>query len=165
VYLPEGIQYGEPDGNMTRGAGGEAIDAQAVTAALWAHKSAAVAEPMRIDVPTSSVRYSFSKIYANRSSEPAAFSVPYNSRGGAWLARLLAVFGVALFWTGLALLLRGGRNRSAALTTLVAGAVLATISLGSFGVGLAWPLLASIACIAGVGLHWLIANRPRSAAA
>jgi hypothetical protein len=166
VYLPEGMKYGEPDSNMTNGARAEAIGQDALRSALSARKGAVVAEPLRIEVPTSSVRFSFSKIYANRSSEPASFSVSYNSTGGAWLARLLAMFGVALFWSGLAMLvLRPARNRTAALGCVVAGAVLTGTALGSFGVGLALPLLTSLACIAGLGLRMLLASRPRSATA
>ena len=100
-------------------------------------RSAGVA-PLRIDVPTEGVRYGFSKLYANRASEPAEFSVTYSSQRGSWLVRLLSLLGATLFCAGLFVLLRGTARR-AALASAGSGAVLVIVA-SSLGASNAWPL-------------------------
>jgi hypothetical protein len=164
VYLPFGLQYGDPESNMEQGPQGQAVSGDEMKAALAARAQNAVLPPLRIDVPTSGVRYTFNKIYANRSEQAAAFSISYNSRGGAWLARLMALIGTALFWLGLVLLPAWSRRRVASALAIGGGA-LVLLAVGSFGVSLAWPLLFSLLLGAAYGMRWLIANRPRSVTA
>jgi hypothetical protein len=164
VYLPQGLRYGEPVSNMEQGAPAQAVSAQDMKSALAnAHENSAL-PPLRIEVPTAGVRYSFSKIYANRSDEPAEFSVPYSSHGGAWLARLLALLGTTLFWVGL-LWMQRPELRRRALGATIGGAALVLAALGWFGVSTGWPVTWSLLLAAGYALRWVIANRPRTAAA
>jgi hypothetical protein len=164
VYLPFGLQYGDPESNMEQGAQGEAGSADWMKSALAARAQNAAVPPLRFDVPTSGVRYTFNKIYANHSEQAASFSISYNSRGGAWLARLMALCGTTLFWLGMVLLPTPSRRR-VALGLTAGGGVLVLLAVGSFGVSLAWPVLFSLVLGAASGLRWLIANRPRSVAA
>jgi hypothetical protein len=164
VYLPVGLKYGEPASNMEQGASAQAVSAEDMKSALAAGKQNAALPPLRIDVPTSGVRYSFSKIYANRSDDAAEFSVPYSSHGGAWFARLLAVLGTTLFWLGLWRLLQQASDRRVALGSTVGGAVLVLSAIGWFGVSTAWPVVWTLLLVAGFGLRWLLAARLRAAA-
>src|SRR5262249_34861581 len=111
VYLPFGLQYGDPESNMEQGPQGQAVSADATKAAPAARAQHAARPPLRIDVPPSGVRYTFNKIYANRSEKAASFSISYNSRGGAWLARLMALVGTTLFWLGIMMLPTPSRRR------------------------------------------------------
>jgi hypothetical protein len=164
VYLPVGLQYGEPISNMEQQSGAITASAEDMKSALaGAHPNAALA-PLRIEVPAQGVRYSFSKLYANRASDPAEFVVPYSSHGGAWLARLVSLCGTTLFWVGL-LLLQNSIKRRAAFAGIGFGAVLALTAGSVLGVSIAWPLLWSLVLLCTFGLRWLIANRPRTAAA
>ena len=54
--------------------------------ALAVNPQNAALPPLRIDVPTSGVRYSFSKIYANRSDDAAEFKA-WKERTAAYLTR------------------------------------------------------------------------------
>jgi hypothetical protein len=164
VYLPQGLQYGEPTSNMEQGVPAQAVSAQDMKSALASAHDNAALPALRIEVPTSGVRYSFNKIYANRSDEAAEFSVPYSSHGGAWLARLLALLGTSLFWLGL-LWLQRPLPRQRALASTLSGAALVLAAIGWFGVSTAWPVIGSLLLVAGYGLRWLIANRPRAATA
>jgi hypothetical protein len=163
VYLPVGLQYGEPTSNMEKGPEPVAVSAADIKSALAARQSSALA-PLRIEVPTSGVRFSFSKVYANRSQDPAEFSVPYSSRGGAWLAHLLALFGTALFWGGL-FALRDVRLRRTALASTLLGALLVVVTTGWFGVASAWPVLFSLLALGVLGLRRVLATRSPAAAA
>jgi hypothetical protein len=160
VYLPEGLQYGEPTTNLDPQAQAEPIARAEMAGALAAeHASGSSAEPLRIEVPAAGVRYAFSKLYANRAAEAARFSLPYSSRGGAWLARLLALAGTGLFWAGLFLLVWGGRRR-VGLALSVGGGALVLAALSAVGVSAAWPLVASLLGLVAVGLRWVMTQRP-----
>ncbi|HMI94346.1 MAG TPA: hypothetical protein VK509_23400, partial [Polyangiales bacterium] len=165
VYLPVGLQYGEPTSNMELAAAATAVSAEDMKSAIANSQQNAALPALRIEVPTSGVRYSFTKIYANRSSEAAEFSVPYSSRGGAWFARVLAVLGTTLFWLGLWTLMQQPLRRRPALAGTLGGALLVLSAIGWFGVSTAWPLLWSLLLVCSFGLRWLLANRPRTATA
>lgn len=165
VYLPAELQYGEPSSNMEQKSGVVEASAADMKNTLASSRQNAALAPLRIDVPAQGVRYSFSKLYANRASEPAEFSVPYSSHGGAWLARLVSLFGTTLFWAGLLLLLQNSSSRRAALASAALGSMLVLGAGSSLGVSVAWPLVWSLVLLGAFGLRWLIANRPRTAAA
>jgi hypothetical protein len=164
VYLPAELQYGEPSSNMEQQSGAMTASAADLKSALAVSRQSAALAPLRIDVPTQGVRYSFSKLYANRSQEPAEFSLPYSTRGGAWLARCLSVLGTTLFWVGLWLAL-GSSKRRAAIVGAGLGAAFALVAASGLGVSGAWPLLWSLALLSALGLRWVIAHRPRTASA
>jgi len=165
VYLPVGLQYGEPTSNMELGAAPTVVSGEDMKSAVANTQQNAALPPLRIVVPTAGIRYSFTKIYANRSSEAAEFSVPYSSRGGAWFARVLAVLGTTLFWLGLWMLMQQPLRRRQALAATLGGAALVLGAIGWFGVSTAWPVVWSLLLVAAVGLRWLLANRPRTATA
>jgi hypothetical protein len=163
VYLPAGLQYGDPSSNMEQHSGATMASVADVKNTLTSSRQNAALAPLRIEVPTEGVRYSFGKLYANRASEPAEFSVTYSSHGGAWLARLVSLLGTSLFWVGLWLLQTPSQRRGA-LASAGFGAVLALAAGSSFGVSIAWPALGSLVLLCAFGLRWVLANRPRTAA-
>jgi hypothetical protein len=163
VYLPAGLQYGEPSSNMEQRSAPTTESVADVKNALTTSRQNAALAPLRIEVPTEGVRYSFGKLYANRASEPAEFSLSYSSHGGAWLARLASLFGTTLFWAGLLLLQNPSRRREAVASAAVGG-VLVLGAGSNFGVGMAWPLLWSLVLLCAFGVRWVISNRPRTAA-
>ena len=165
VYLPIGLQYGEPASNMEQNASGQAVTREDMKSALENARQHTALPPLRIEVPASGVRYSFNKIYANKSREAAEFSVPYSSRGGAWFARVLAVAGTSLFWLGLLWLAQGALPRRRALASTLSGTVLVLVAIGWFGVSTGWPLVWTLLLISGYALRQVIASRPRTAAA
>ncbi|HKP57331.1 MAG TPA: hypothetical protein VJV78_11455 [Polyangiales bacterium] len=160
VYLPAELQYGEPSSNMEQRSAGSQASAADMKQALESSRQNAALAPLRIDVPTEGVRYAFSKLYANRASEPAEFSLPYSSQQGSWLARLLSLLGATLFCAGMFLLLRANARR-AALASAGLGVVLVLVA-SSLGVSSTWPLLWSLILASGFGARWLIALRPRA---
>lgn len=164
VFLPEGVQYGEPESNMEPGVRGERVDGAAVEAALTSQPPGAAPEPLRVRVPAAGVRYAFSKIYANRSKEPARFTLAYHSAGGAWLARLLALAGVALLGLGGMAWTQGARPR-VMVALSGAGAALLVLAHGVLDVGLGWSLLGALLLLAVLGGRWVVVHRPRPAAA
>ncbi|HKU39735.1 MAG TPA: hypothetical protein VJR89_16355, partial [Polyangiales bacterium] len=165
VYLPVGLQYGEPSSNLEQQTAAVTASAEDMKRALESSRASTAVAPLRIEVPAQGVRYSFSKLYANRASEPAEFSLSYSSQGGAWFARLVSLFGAALFWVGLWMLLSSSNKRRAALASTASGAVLVLITASGFGVSMLWPLLGSLVLLGAFGLRWVLANRPRTAAA
>ncbi len=169
VFLPDRLTYGAPDANMdiieqavpvTR----EEIEEE-VADAMSASERPQMVEPLRLSVPTAGIRYRFAKLYANQADEAAHFSIPYASGGGAWLGRLLAVFGTALLWLGLLLAYRRDPRVAPrwALGAAGGGLLIVLITVGYLGTGVGWALIPSglvFLAVGGMAVVDLRANRP-----
>ncbi len=165
VFLPEDLSYGAPDTNMDIVEQGEPLSGEEMQqrlSELGRSVGNQAVSPLRIHVPKAGVRYAFSKIYANRSDEAAAFAMPYASGGGAWVAELLGLAGTVLFWLGLGVaLLQGDRRRGLAIAG--GGVLLLLIAVQYLGAGVAAPVLISLLGALAVGVKVLL-DRSRAAA-
>jgi hypothetical protein len=125
VYLPDAMQYGNPQTNMRLVSQAQQISREEMTDELRRLEQAVSApqaiRPLQISVPTSGVHYAFEKIYANQADERSWFEIPYASRSGARLGQAVSLLGVMLFWVGVVLRVRG--------VSLLAGASVATLGL------------------------------------
>jgi hypothetical protein len=160
VYLPAELQYGEPSSNMEPRSGVSVASAADMQKALASSRQSAALSPLRIEVPTQGVRYSFSKVYANSSNEPAAFALQYSSHAGAWIARVLSLFGAGMFWVGLWWLQAG--NKPGAVFAAGSGAVIVIIAGSVLGVSSVWPLVGTVILLCVFSLRWVISARPRT---
>ena len=157
VYLPEGPRYGAASSNL------ELVDIQAggrapsLREGKAEDRSWATQTPMKIDVPTSGVCYTFKKLYANRSDEESEFVITYASTGGRRLAWLFSVVGTILLWLGLGFALKRPDYRRRALSVAAAGLFLLAIPLVYFRTGIQAPLGLTILLVAGYAA--MIASR------
>ncbi len=146
VYLPADVAFGAPRTNMEVSALGEPVTAEEMAPAAVASSG----DTLRIEVPTSGVRYSFDKLYANRSDEEASFALPYTSVGGVRLARLMGLGGTAVIWLGALLGVHRRLPRRLAAMLAGLGAVLVGVSVISLGGGLTLPLVVSAVIALGL---------------
>ena len=86
-------------------------------------------------MPTSGIRYSFEKIYANQADEDAYFSLPYASGFGQWIAHGIVGLGALLLCMGLAAFLSAGRKAGRKAIALAAsGTIFLSLSVGYLGI-------------------------------
>lgn len=153
VYLPDGVDYREPAGNLELVAAASPVDQGRMEQELAADGPEAQSDSLQLEVPLRGVHFAFEKLYANQDDRQVGFSIPYASGAGARLAGLGVVVSTLLLWTGLALGVRG-RRRAYALVALglvgllvlvlryqasVQGAVVATVLLALAAAGwVAW---------------------------
>jgi hypothetical protein len=158
VFLPDGLSYRRPAGNMElvgygRRVAREAIE-QDMAAGLSREASApSRMAPLRIAVPARGVHYAFEKLYANQADEPVGFSVAYASAGGARAATGLSLVGAVVLWGGLLFGLRRRLNPGRAVVAGLAGLALILVAVRVFGTspaGAAWLFL----LLAVVSLVW-----------
>ena len=157
VFLPADVAFGSARSNMDLVDGGTAVTAEEMRAsAASSQTDATKSGPLRIQVPTSGVRYSFSKLYANRSDDHAAFALPYSSAGGALFARLIGLLGTAAIWLGVFLAIRRYPLVWPGVGACAGGALLLMLTVGLFGTGLALPIVVSLTVAAGFGVKVLV---------
>jgi hypothetical protein len=144
---------------MEVAAAGDTVSAEDVKARFAGASGPQVAEPLRIEVPTAGVRYTFKKLYANRAEEPAHFAMSYASSGGATVAIVVSLIGTILFWLGLALVWLGLASRRVATSVLVAGAALVLLATGYFGASVAGPLLLTLLVPVAALIGWIVRRR------
>jgi len=147
VFLPIGPRYHALDSTMDlvlrglrvnpRLAGGE------VMARAGDAYQAQMGQPLRITVPTQGIQFAFEKLYANQSSEEAAFSLRYVSARGNQLGLLGSAAGTLLLWLGIAGLAssRIRLPRPAILACVVLGVAVLVGTIGFLGTS---PLVASV---------------------
>ena len=104
---------------------------------------AQMGQPLRITVPTQGVQFAFEKLYANQSSEEAAFSLRYVSARGNQLGLLGSAAGTLLLWLGIAGLAssRIRLPRPAIIACVVLGVAVLVGTIGFLGTS---PLVASV---------------------
>jgi hypothetical protein len=124
VYLPDEVSYGRVDSNMkviTSGIrmSGGAIEREVSQLGRAAKMSQTIA-PLQLNVPTTGIRYSFQKLYANQGDERAYFSIGYTAGLGAAIPLVGTLLGTALLWFGLFLLTRRTWTNAASCIALAA---------------------------------------------
>ena len=153
IYLPEGISYGKPDGNMELIGESKSVSSEVIKAdmeRMASNVGRPVIAPLHFTVPAAGTHFAFQKLYANQADEDAGFSLPYASGVGRGLNHLLAAIGAALFWLGLGAafkLVPGCALRGGAL--LVAVGVLCLTS-GVRYLGASWIPAAVVTSLAGL---------------
>jgi hypothetical protein len=159
VYLPVEMSYGEVSTNMNVvGAGVFERMQPAEGGEEQAQAAATQVEPLRINVPTSGIRYSFEKLYANQGEEEAEFSIPYASRAGARVGKLLSIILVLLLWFGVATALRPHPrvSRDTGIICAAIGAVLLAVTVGYYNISVVPAVLVTVGLalvVAGV-IYW-----------
>jgi hypothetical protein len=135
VYLPDEVSYGRVESNMKittygiRMSGG-AI-AREVSKLGQAAKMSQTIAPLQLNVPTTGIRYSFQKLYANQGNERAYFSIGYTAGIGAAMPLLAILLGTALVWYGVYLLSTKSLVNSA--SSFAGGAGILGLVIGYFG--------------------------------
>ena len=138
VFVPEGVEYGEPGGDMEVVAAPRTVSAEDLDVEMARLKSGAgtqVIEPLRPVIPAAGVRFAFAKLYANQGGRDAAFEIPYASGFGRTVGRLLGFIAAAVFWIGLAFVVRSSKRLGAVLA--LAGTALLAILIGRYQLGVA----------------------------
>jgi hypothetical protein len=153
LYVPDGFDYGRASTNMNL-----IVDGGRVTGEAMAKEMAAVdaalaspnlAEPFRIDVPSSGVRYAFEMLYANHGDVDAYVSIPYTSRGGAALGEIVSLLGIFLAFVALKIW-RASEPRfpvPAKLGAAGGAALLVLVPIAGYGVSATPALVLTVALV------------------
>ncbi len=153
LYVPDGFDYGRPSTNMTLLIDGGRVtrDAMAreMATAADAAQTANVAEPFRIDVPSSGRRFAFEMLYANHGDLDASVSIPYTSRGGAAFGQIVSLLGIFLAFVTLRLWRAKEARYSiqTKLATAAAAALLVLVPVGVYGVSSTPALVLALALL------------------
>jgi hypothetical protein len=92
-------------------------------------------QPLRLTVPTRGIQFSFEKLYASQSPEPAEVEIRYLASEVHLVGLLLSALGVILLWAGILFLARDdlrtrlGLGRNAAKLLIPAGLLLLLATL------------------------------------
>ena len=161
IYVPDDLHYRTPKTNMTLVAQHVPVTKTSIHSEVSANtdSDSRFTAPLRISVPTSGLRYTFEKLYANQSGQAndhAWFSLPYASRGGTTLASLLSIFGALLFWCGAILLItRKHKHQTIAVVGTVLGVGLILVTTGYLGQSLRPAFWTSVLVLLGLAGKWL----------
>ncbi len=156
LFLPDRLNYRTPDTNME-----VLLQARQVPRSTMANELASSkgskqdTSQLRVAVPMSGVQFSFEKLYANQSDEPASVSIPYASGGGEGVASSLSALGALLFWLGVFFVI--WRNErvplQAAGGVIGLGVVIVLVTTyylgGAFSTALGWSVFCAVV-LAGV---------------
>ena len=142
VFLPDDIQYGKPDSNMSIKARGAHIRPgemeEKIIGTTADNKERDVIEPLKINVPTSGIHFAFEKIYANQSDQDAWFSISYTSGTGGLITLLLTLAGTIMAWIAiLGILIKGPKQVNLPFLSAVgiSGIIIVFVGINSFGAG------------------------------
>ncbi|MCG8462640.1 MAG: hypothetical protein MI919_40665 [Holophagales bacterium] len=160
VWVPDGITYRRPGGEMELVAGRSTEEENARALAELGDAMA----PLRLEVPRDGVRFVFEKLYANRVEGEVGFELPYTTGLGELWGEAGLAFGTLIAWGGLALFWRGRRRGGAALAA--SGIAVLTLLVLGFHLHPGTVVLTSllIAVILTVATAWRHRHRFRPAA-
>lgn len=128
LHLPEELRYGAPRTNLDPERKRLRERPQDPRSAARGERPSSDGAQLDIEVPTTSVRLVFEKLYANRGAEEAWVAIPYASPTGVTLGSAASATGALASWSGLLLALRaGGRRARAAWIALGAAGVLLVV--------------------------------------
>ncbi len=147
VFLPDDIQYGKPDSNMSVKGKGEHISGEMIAGSTGDNNERDVIEPLKINVPTSGIHFVFEKIYANQSDEDAWFSISYTSGSGGLITLLLALAGTIMAWLAIVRIVTKGQeqvNIPVLGTVIIVGTSIVFVSINFFGAGYLPPIIVSL---------------------
>jgi hypothetical protein len=156
VYLPDGIDYREPSGNMELIAPGAAVDQAKMQETLASGEPDA--ESLKLEVPLRGVHFAFEKLYANQDDREVGFTLPYASGFGARLAGLGVIACTLLLWLGVAIALQGNR-RAAAIAALGLAGLLVLILRYQASTTSAVVVTVLLAAGAGAWFVWRMRSR------
>jgi hypothetical protein len=146
VFLPVGPRYHALDSTMNLVLRGLRVNPRVAAGEVMARASdayqAQMGQPLRITVPTQGVQFAFEKLYANQSSEEAAFSLHYVSERGNQIGLFASAAGTLLLWLGIAGLAssRIRLPRPAIIASVVLGGAVLVGTIGFLGTS---PVIAS----------------------
>ena len=166
VFVPDGVEYGEPGGGMELTGvpqAASAADLGAEMQLLETGAGAQVIEPLRPVIPTAGIHFTFEKLYANQGERDAGFEIPYASGLGRSFGRLLSFAGAAILWIGLALAARGAGRLGAGLALL--GMALLSVLVGHYQLSAAPAVWLTVLLVLGVGAFYAKAEWDRRRAA
>lgn len=163
VFMPAGPNYHSIDTNMNIIERGISADPR-----QYANEMAQTAKgtqrgsiiPMRVNVPTQGILFSFEKLYANQSGEVAAFTIRYASASGNRIGIIVSLLGIILIWIGI-FALRTAKIKSPQQTAMAfigSGSLFLMIAIGYFK---AEVLIASYAAIFGGIVYAIVAMMPK----
>lgn len=159
VYLPAGINYGEPQGNLELVAAADTVDRSKMEEDLAGDGTGGEApaqdESLRLEVPLRGVHYAFEKLYANQDDREVSFTIPFASGLGARLAAAGVAVSALLLWTGLGL---GFRFRRPAYAVAGLGLVGLVVLVFRFQAGIA-PAVVVTLLLALAGVGWVVWRR------
>lgn len=113
VYVPDGVRYGQPSGELdlvSQSGNVSAAEVQQEMVDMADGASQQGLEPLRLVVPTAGMHFAFEKLYANQGDRDAGFVLPYASGSGRTLGSLVLILGLALLIYGVVLLSKGQRR-------------------------------------------------------
>lgn len=120
IYVPTGVQYARPSGELDLVAQGQPLSAAELQQEMAAMADGAAAqqglEPLRLVVPTAGIHFAFEKLYANQGDRDAGFRLPYASGLGRSLGTLAMLLGMAMVLGSIPLWLSHGRRQGLGLT-------------------------------------------------
>jgi hypothetical protein len=158
VFLPVGPRYQAPDSTMDLVLRGVRVNPRAVGAMARVSDAyqAQMGQPLRITVPTQGIRFAFEKLYANQSSEEAAFSIGYVSAGANQLGLLLSAVGTVLLWIGIVAVAspRVRLPRQGTIASIVSGVGLLIFTIGYLGISLVLASSLALLIAAVVAAWW-----------
>lgn len=157
VFLPDEVGYWGPRTNMRIVTSNQIVSPQHIQNEMASGDSSGSAP---LNLPTSGVRFTFEKLYANQSAEDAYFSIPYGSTVATNFAQILAVVAAVLMVAaaaGALGLIKGSAVRFAPVAFAV-GALFLGVS-AYFGLSLKPALITAILCLIGAAAY---SSRKRS---
>jgi len=146
VFLPIGPRYYSVESTMDLIQRGLLVNPRVAGGEVMARASdayqAQMGQPLRITVPTQGIQFAFEKLYANQSSEEAAFSLNYVSAQGSQYGLLASAVGALVLWFGIAGLAsrRVHLPRTATISCVVLGMMVLVGTIGFLGTS---PVVAS----------------------
>ena len=140
LFLPEGPRYLTPDSTLDVIVPGRLVNPRQAAAADFAMAQEAyhsrMGEPLRLTVPVRGIQYSFEKLYASQSPEPAKVEIRYLAAEAHLAGLLFSALGVILLWAGILFLARDdlrarlGIGRTLSRSLVPAGLLLLLATLG-----------------------------------
>lgn len=157
IYVPTGVRYGRPSGELDLVAQGQPISAAELQQEMAAMADGAGSqqglEPLRLVVPTAGVHFAFEKLYANQGERDAGFRLPYASGMGRGLGTLVMLLGMVMVLFSIPLWLRNRRRQAMGLA--LAGLVVVFVMTWRYQIS-ATPalLLAAFVLVVYLAYRW-----------
>lgn len=142
LWLPDGVRYREPASDLEVVAAAQTVGAGELESAAPDLVAREVVEPLRLRVPTTGVKISLEKLYANQRDAPASrVRIAFVEGTGARWGLVLVGAAAVVFWLGLVRLVAGRGPRWLAVGLVVVGLVTVGVLVGRWGMS-AWPAVA-----------------------
>ena len=137
LFLPQGLEYHNIDSNLQTRVTHQFVNPRALAAESGADRRH---QPLRLQVPTQGVRFSFDKLYANQAGDTAYVNISYAAAEASHSGQLISVLSVVLIWLGIFALHAGRWSRAAIVSLLLSGVLGLVGTLGLLPVQPLWSL-------------------------